>query len=92
MSLLFMTEREPETLVLPAFFAILLSLISIGYFIGFLQHITKSIQINNLIEELSLEVLKTLDRKKKALAGHEKKGEVLSDVKEGIIKTEKKMP
>ena len=89
-SLLFMTEREPETVVLSAFFAILLSLVSIGYFIRFLQHITKSIQVNNLIEELSLEVIKTLDRKKKNILEFNKKGKVLSHVQEGIINTGKK--
>jgi len=88
-SLLFMHEREPETLVFSAFFAIMLSLISIGYFIRFLQYITNSIQINNLVEELSTEVLGTLERKQRAVDGLKKNGKVLSGVKEGIIKLHK---
>ncbi|MDZ7838851.1 MAG: DUF2254 family protein [Actinomycetota bacterium] len=63
-SLLFTNEGEPETLVLSAFFAIILALISMGYFIRFIQHITSSIQVNNLMEKLSQEVLQILKRKK----------------------------
>ncbi len=73
-SLLFIDEREPEILVLSAFFAILLSLLSIGYFIRFIQYIARAIQVNNLIEELSNDVLNTLENKKKDISGLKKKG------------------
>ncbi len=84
-SLIFMHEREPETLVFSAFFAIILALISIGYFIRFLQYITNSIQIHNLIEKLSSEVTNTLKNKKKMIDEQKKSGSVLSGVKEGMI-------
>ncbi|MGM0366001.1 MAG: DUF2254 domain-containing protein [Actinomycetota bacterium] len=88
-SLLFMHEREPATLVFSAFFAIILSLVSIGYFIRFLQYIAKSIQVNNLIEDLSSEVLGTLRKKQRKIDKLKKNGKVLSGAKEGIINLHK---
>ncbi|MCG9479491.1 MAG: DUF2254 domain-containing protein [Actinomycetia bacterium] len=89
-SLLFMHEREPETLVFSAFFAIILALISIGYFIRFIQYITSSIQVNNLMEKLSQEVLQILKRKKRTIQDMKKNGKVLSNVKPGIINLHKR--
>lgn len=84
-SLLFLHEREPETLVFSAFFAIILAIISIGYFIRFIQYITTSIQVNNLMVDLSSEVMLVLKRKKRALADLKKRGRVLSGVNPGLI-------
>ncbi len=89
-SLLFMHEREPETFVFSPFFAIVLSLISIGYFIRFLQYITNSIQINNLVEDLSQEILTTLKRKQNNIKSLKNNEKVLSNVREGIINLHKR--
>jgi len=88
-SLLLIHETEPNTVVFSAAFGIAVSLVCIGYFIRFIQYITVSIQVNNLIEELNNEIFNTLKQKIKEIEDIEKNGKVLSGVSEGIINIQK---
>lgn len=91
-SILLIREVGPNTVVFSAVFGIIFSLICIGYFIRFIQHITVSIQVNNLIEELNDEIFNTLKKKIKEIEDIRENGKVLSGVSEGIADMEKEKP
>lgn len=91
-SILLIREAGPNTVVFSAVFGIIFSLICIGYFIRFIQHITVSIQVNNLIEELNDEIFNTLKKKIKEIEDIRENGKVLSGVSEGIADMEKEKP
>jgi len=88
-SLLLIREIGPGTVVFSAVFGIGLSLVCIGYFIRFIQYITVSIQVNNLIEELNDEIFHTLKNNIKEIEDIEKNGKVLTGVSNGIIDMQK---
>jgi len=88
-SLLLIRETGPGTVVFSAVFGIGLSLVCIGYFIRFIQYITVSIQVNNLIEELNNEIFDTLKKNIKEIEEIEKNGKVLTGVSDGIIDMQK---
>jgi uncharacterized membrane protein len=91
-SLLLIREIGPGTVVLSAVFGIGLSLVCIGYFIRFIQYITVSIQVNNLIEELNDEIFNTLKKNIKEIEDIEKNGKVLTGVSDEIIDMQKDNP
>jgi len=91
-SLLLIREIGPGTVVFSAVFGIGLSLVCIGYFIRFIQYITVSIQVNNLIEELNDEIFNTLKKNIKEIEDIEKNGKVLTGVSDGIINMQKDNP
>lgn len=91
-SLLLMRETKPDTFVFSAVFGIIFSLVCIGYFIRFIQHITVSIQVNNLVEEITAETLDTLKHKIKEVNEIKKNNHVIAGVIEGIVKTQKENP
>lgn len=91
-SLLLIRETGPGTVVFSAVFGIGLSLVCIGYFIRFIQYITVSIQVNNLIEKLNEEIFDTLKQNIKEIKDIEKNGKVLTDVSSETVNIQKKNP
>jgi uncharacterized membrane protein len=91
-SLLLIRENRPDSVVFSAVFGIGLSLVCIGYFIRFIQHITVAIQVNNLIGELNDEIFDTLKKNIKEIENVEKKGKVLTGVSKGMVDIQKDSP
>ncbi len=89
-SLLLMQENKDGSIVFTVIFAILLSLVCIGYFIRFIQYITVSIQVNNLIEEINNEIFNTLRQRTKTIDAVRKNCKVLSGLSVKKIDMKKK--
>ncbi len=89
-SLLLIREAEDGNIVFTVIFAILLSLVCIGYFIRFIQYITVSIQVNNLIEEINDEIFDTLRQRTKTIESIKKNCKVLSGLSVKEIDMKKK--
>lgn len=91
-SLLLIRETRTDSMVFTVIFAILLSLVCISYFIRFIQYITVSIQVNNLIEDINDEIFNTLKQKVKTIDGIKKNCRVISGLKEKGTDIKKKNP
>ena len=91
-SLLLIRKIGPDTIVFSAVFGIGLSLVCIGYFIRFIQYITVSIQVTNLIAELNDEIFDILKKNIKEIENIEKNGKVLTGVSKGMLDIQKKNP
>jgi len=89
-SLLLIRETKDGNIVFTVIFAILLSLVCIGYFIRFIQYITVSIQVNNLIEEINDEIFDTLRQRTKTIDAIKKNCKVLSGLSVKKINLKKK--
>lgn len=73
-TLLLLHENEMGTIALSTLFAIILSLICIGFFIRFIQFISVSIQVNNLIEKINSEIFETYSQRIKDMEDIRDKG------------------
>jgi len=91
-SLLLIRKIGSDTIVFSAVFGIGLSLVCIGYFIRFIQYITVSIQVTNLIAELNDEIFDILKKNLKEIENIEKNGKVLSGVSKEMVDIQKKNP
>ena len=91
-SLLLIQEIKANIVVFNPIFAIVLALLCIGYFIRFIQYITVSIQINNLIENIRKEILKTLKQKNREIEEIKDDGKVLLRLSNKKDKNKKETP
>lgn len=91
-SLLLIQEVKANIIVFNPIFAIVLALLCVGYFIRFIQYITVSIQINNLIENVRKEILKTLKQKNREIEEIKDGGKVLLRLSNKKDKSKKETP
>ena len=91
-SLLLIQEVKANIVVFNPIFAIVLALLCVGYFIRFIQYITVSIQINNLIENIRKEILKTLKQKNREIEEIKDDGKVLLRLSNKKDKNKKETP
>ncbi|QOY36581.2 DUF2254 domain-containing protein [Anaerobacillus isosaccharinicus] len=67
LSLLFMRKAEIDNDVIAATVGVFVAFVCLAFFAYFIQNVATSIQVSNLIKELTIDALKSIEREKDAL-------------------------
>lgn len=73
LSLLFMRKASIDNLVISSTVGVLVAFICLGFFAYFIHNVATSIQVSNLIKELTDDALKTIQREKDAIKKYKTK-------------------